>query len=84
MLFLPFGLVEFAKPESRSDPAAVGSGRGVLLVFVIPTDGDDGVIEVLAEEFDNFVEDFLLGGIHAFVEKTEMRECEVESWATLA
>ena len=84
MLFLPLGLVEFAEPEGRSDAAAVGSSGGVLFVFIIPADGDDGVIKVLAEEFDDFVEDFLLCGVHVFGEKTEIGECEVELWGLYA
>ena len=72
VLFLPFGLVKFAETEGGGDSARVGGGGAVLLVFVVPTHRDHGMIEVLTEQFDDFIQDFLLRGVHVGQRKPEL------------
>src|SRR5258708_4745399 len=64
VLLRPALLVELAQPDRRSHAAIVRGRRRVLLVLVISADGDHHMIEVLAEQFECFIDHLLLNFGH--------------------
>src|SRR5678815_75248 len=77
MFLGPLLFVELAKPDRGRDAARVARGSGVLLVFVVSADRDDDMIEMFAENLEDFVDRLLLGLVHGGKVTSESDGCRV-------